>query len=272
MNSRIHQKKKTLNDPNKIDLRNEIQAKYGDHPVPWFKWVFNFLDIPKSGRLLELGCGSGALWRENQKRIPESSALYLSDLSPEIVQQSKNNLSGLHSKPYFLDINSQSLPFNEETFDAVLAIGLLDLVPNLHNALSESWRVLRPSGLLFASAGGKGHLQEMTELLRPYLSDDPKKVLGGNEEYFGLENGERILSSYFEEVIRHDYLASMSFTSLQPILNYVLSEQAVLWSLPVNKMGPFVQQLKRDLARRGEIRVTIQKGLFIAKKKVANLE
>ncbi len=261
-------KNKAFEDTNKLDLRNEIQETFGQHPTPWFSWVFDALDLSPQSHLLELGCGSGMFWLENAERVPHGWNITLSDLMTGMVKDARNHMIAVGPHFQYLVLNSQSLPFPNERYDAVLAIGLLDLVPNLDQMLSEAWRVLRPSGQLIASAGGKGHLQELEALLRPFLPAKQVRQLGGDESHFGLENGERLLSPYFEEVVRRDYNDQMVFTELQPILDYVLSEQAVVWSMPLDRLGKFVQQIKKKLAEQGEIGVTIRKGVFIARKKV----
>ena len=264
-----HLKDSSYSDPNKLNLRNEIQEEYGNHPVPWFEWVFNLLDLTESSRILELGCGTGTLWQENNARVPSGWEIAMSDSALSMVQVSRANLLPLRRGWSFTSLDGQVLPFRDESFDAVLAVGLLDQVSDLNQALGEAWRVLRPSGQLIATAGGKGHLQEFENMLRPFIPVDIAHKIGGNEEHFGLENGERLLSPFFEEVVRHDYRDRMTFTHLQPILDYVLSEQEIVWSIPLDKLGLFVNRIKSDLQRRGEIEVTVRKGMFIARKKVA---
>lgn len=262
------QEKSTFHDSNKIDLRNEIQAAYGSHPVPWFNWVFEAMDLPSQSRILEIGCGSGAFWQENQERIPADWRLTLTDPVTGIIQDARTRLADLENKARFLAADCQALPYPGDHFDAVLAIGVLDLLPNLDQALAEIWRVLGPSGMFLATAGGKGHLEELEARLKPFIPDDQAELLGGDESRFGLENGTQRLSTYFEEVTRRDFSDRMVFTQLQPILDYILSDEAIVWSMPLDRLGKFVHRLKRELEQNHEIGVSIRKGLFVARKKV----
>jgi hypothetical protein len=68
-------------------------------------------------------------------------------------------------------------------------------------------------------------------------------------------------------VTRLDFRDQMTFTDLQPILSYVLSEPVVLQSLTLSRLTQLTQALKDELARRGEINITVRKGLFIARPK-----
>jgi ubiquinone/menaquinone biosynthesis C-methylase UbiE len=156
-------------DSSTLDLRNEIQEKYRSQSLSWSEWVYASLElltshpIPDDARLLELGAGTGTFWQHNAGQLPPRWKLCLTDQSMEMVRQARANLSAFPRSLRFLNVDSQALPFPKERFDMVLAIGLLDLVPDLERALQEAWRVLLPPGQFIATAGGKGHLHELEQ-------------------------------------------------------------------------------------------------------------
>jgi len=256
-------------DTNKLDLRNEIQEEYSTHPVPWPEWVFQSLDLLEDSRVLELGSGTGSFWQHNTGRIPLRWKNIITDQSIDMVRQARSNLTSVRPTMRFLEVDSQALPLPAEHFDAILAIGLLDLVPDLNQALSEAWRVLLPYGQIIATAGGKGHLRELEDLLRPFLPEDVVQQLGGQENRFGLENGEERLSPYFEKITRHDYNDRLVFTELSPVLDYILSEQEIVWAMPLSHLGKLVHHVKLALARSGQLTVTVRKGIFVGQKKLS---
>ena len=261
-------KQSFFKDTHKIDLRNEIQQKLGSQPVAWFPWLFQILDLPGQCRVLELGCGTGSFWKENREKVRPGWNVLLSDLEPEMVRRAHSDLTEMKNPMQFLTVDSQTLPFPDESFDAVIAIGVLDLVPDLQQTLGEIRRVLRSSGVFLTTAGGKGHLQELEGMLQPFLPAGQAELLGGREDRFGLENGARLLSPYFQEVARHDYNDRLAFPSMQIVLDYVLSEQAVIWHMTLNKLAGFVQRIKKVLAQDGMVHVTVRKGAFLARKKI----
>lgn len=55
----------------------------------------------------------------------------------------------------FKIVNAESIPFEEESFDVVIANHMLYHVPNINKALKEINRVLKSEGILFASTVGK---------------------------------------------------------------------------------------------------------------------
>lgn len=247
-----------------LDRRNAIQESFGSRAKPWFRWVFEQLDLSETAAVLELGCGSGALWLENQPRLSPGWQLTLSDLSPGMLRDARKSLKGLKPAPVFAVLDAQSLPFEDKQFDAVLAVGLLDHLADVPRAAREIWRALRPGGKLLASAGGSGHLRELRKRLRPFLPKQKSENLGGAAERFGLENGEAILNRIFQQVARHDYFDRLVFEEAQPVIDYVLSEQAIQTALDPERLSGFVNRIKRELIERGKIQVSVEKGLFVA--------
>ena len=275
MSSKTNQKQQVqeqYGDANKLDLRNEIQEKFRTRGKPWFRWVFDHLNLPDNCRILELGGGSGTLWEENRERIPPGWQITVTDLSRGILRAARERVGDSLPARHFITLDGQHLPFPAGQFDCVLAIGVLDAVPDLKQALSEVWQVLRPSGVFVASAGGPAHLVELRRLLRPFLPAEKVESLGGDDAHFGLQNGARHLESQFEEVARHNYSDMLVFETLQPILDYVLSEQSLVWDVPLDKLSKFVHHVKDVMQSEGQIRVTVQKGIFIARKKGQRIE
>jgi len=65
----------------RLDARIHLHAKYSTNPQGFHAWVFEHLHLSPTCRcrVLEVGCGSGRLWQENQHRIPAGWDLTLSD-------------------------------------------------------------------------------------------------------------------------------------------------------------------------------------------------
>jgi ubiquinone/menaquinone biosynthesis C-methylase UbiE len=253
---------------NKLDLRNEIQAVYARSGLPWFAWVFGALDLPPRCRILELGGGTGSLWAENAPSIPKGWQVVISDPALPMTRGARERLRAakLPIRPRYAAIDAAHLPFPDSSFDAVLAVGVFDLVPDLFQALRETARVLAPSGQLIATAGGQGHLGELETLLRPLVPAQTAEMIGGVESRFGMENGASLLAPFFDEVRQQPYRDQLAFPEPQPVLDYILSEQAIAWSLTVQQVGEVVARVRQSIRKRGAFTVTLHKGIFIARK------
>jgi NADH dehydrogenase [ubiquinone] 1 alpha subcomplex assembly factor 5 len=67
----------------------------------------------------------------------------------------------------FVQCEEDMLPFADDSFDAVFAIGTLDSVNDLPGALALIRRALRPGGILLAGFLGVGSLARLKEIVMP---------------------------------------------------------------------------------------------------------
>jgi len=90
-------------------------------------------------RLLDGGCGSGALLAE----LAQRGRAFGADISASALDLTRGR--GL---PNLVQADLQRLPFSPEAFDAVLLCDVLEHVADDRQAVREAGRVLRPGGLL----------------------------------------------------------------------------------------------------------------------------
>jgi ubiquinone/menaquinone biosynthesis C-methylase UbiE len=250
-------------DPSNLDKRASIHQRFSTNPYGWFNWVFDALSkLPDNARILELGSGPGYLWKECVQRIPSGWIITLSDFSPGMVDAAWRNLvvSGRNFK--FEQIDAQSIPHPDETFDAVIANHMLYHVPDRKKALSEIKRVLKPNGCLFAATNGERTFQEISELLsRATNKNDLPRFI----QPFMLENGSSQLQEFFAKVELSRYEDNLRVTEVEPILAYIRSGiRAVIFSEA--ELTKIEQELTAKLARDGEIFITKDAGMFLTQK------
>ena len=114
----------------------------------------------------------------------------------------------------------ESLPFDEGAFDVVFAHFMLYHAEDVSAAVHEISRVLVPNGLLMAATNGVGHMGELRELARPVIPEFAGRPL---YESFGLENGESVLGTAFDDVQLIRRPDSLVVTERQPLIDYLLS-------------------------------------------------
>ena len=99
------------------------------------------------GRLLEVGCGPGIM-------LPDLLAMGFEvhgiDVSAEMIRRAEQRMSGhpLGKRCRLAVGDVERLECGEGSFDAVLAMGVLEYLPRYDVALHEMVRVLRPGGCL----------------------------------------------------------------------------------------------------------------------------
>lgn len=246
-----------------MDVRVAIHQRFSTNLYGWFKWVFDrLLTLPENARILELGCGHANLWKENADRIPASWNITLSDLSPGMVDAAWRNLVVTGHPFKFEEIDAQSIPYEAETFDAIIANHMLYHLPDRAKGLNEIKRVLKPGGRLFAATVGEQHLKEMNNWMSR-VSEDRLSAI--SQLPFQLETGMDELQHYFTTVSVERYSDNLEVTKIEPIVVYIrsgFSSEDILES----EFAKLQQELKSELAQKGKIFITKDAGLFLAVK------
>lgn len=106
--------------------------------------------VPKKNMFLDIGCGDG----QGAKLLHEEGYTVIgADISLEMIEKAKEkwgNQDGLS----FIQADLVSLPFENQTLDAVMAINSLEWIEIPQLALKEIHRILKPSGYLCAGILG----------------------------------------------------------------------------------------------------------------------
>ncbi len=249
-----------------LDIRNDILEQYRSlHSQGWYEWLWQRLTLPPHCTILDLGCGPADLWVKNRWRLLPGWRIVLADFSMGMVHEARERLELCSPEPaaafHFVASDSLALPFPPQSWDAVIALGLLDHVADPQQALREIQRVLKPGGQFYASAGGRSHLQEIETLVAPFL---PNVHFGGDPHRFGLDNGAELLAPYFPQVNLQRYQDVLIFSEPEPLLAFVLSEAEVKAQFTADTRQAWQTFTEQQLAQ-GDIRVTTEKGVFMAK-------
>lgn len=102
------------------------------------------LDLPRGARVLEVGCGTGAISRMVASVAGEVVG---TDPSPGLVARAEKLAAGIGNLR-FEPADGRRLPFPDASFDAAVLHRVLSHVPGPELALAEVHRVLRPGGRL----------------------------------------------------------------------------------------------------------------------------
>ena len=250
-------------DSSNLDARVEIHKRFSTNPYGWFNWVFDtLLKLPANAKILELGSGPAYLWKECANRIPTGWDIALSDLSSGMVDAAWRNLVVTGRNFKFKELDAQSIPFEDETFDAVIANFMLYHVPDRPKAIAEIKRVLKPGGHLIAATVGDHHLQEMMEILRKvHIS----KTWESYANPFTLESGLEQLKPFFPNVTMSRYEDNLHVTEIEPMMAYVRSSLRAA-DLSEDELAKVSVDLENDLKEKGKIFITKDSGLFEAVK------
>lgn len=197
-----------------------LHKRFSTNPQGWFNWVFDQLSsLPANANILEIGCGTGELWKECADRLPEGWALTLTDLSDGMLDAAWRNLLVIKRGIKFEKMDTQSIPHADKTFDAVIANHMLYHVPDRKKALMEIWRVLKDDGVLFASTLGENYMHEMWDVLER-IGNVKRHVV---TSAFNFENGQAQLQEFFPRVELANYPDSLRVTDVDAMMAYIRS-------------------------------------------------
>jgi ubiquinone/menaquinone biosynthesis C-methylase UbiE len=247
----------------KLNARIALHERFSTNPQGWFAWLWDILsELPAEAKVLELGCGSGALWSACPERIPGGWRITLSDFSAGMLDAAWRNLVTLGRGFKFEQIDAQSIPYLDETFDIVIANAMLYHVPDRPKALAEIQRVMRHNGHLIAATNGESHLKEIKDWFgRLDLALDIAIPLNP----FTLENGLSQLQPFFRNIQTLRYKDSLRITELLPLMIYLKSTATYSDNLE-SDFSKLEWALAVELQAKGGIEIAKDFGLFWARK------
>lgn len=201
--------------PRNLNTRISIHEKYSTNQQPFGDWIVSHYDLRPGMKILELGCGTGDMWK-NRLPLPESTELLLTDFSAGMLEAAKQNIQA--ENVAFRQVDIQEIPFPDASFDIVIANMMLYHIPDLHKGLSEVRRVLKEGGTFYcATYGIHGIMEYITGLLKG------QNVSGSIGTTFTLQNGARTLSQHFDCVQRLDREDGLAITDIGDFADYIYS-------------------------------------------------
>jgi ubiquinone/menaquinone biosynthesis C-methylase UbiE len=254
-------------DSGNLDARIRLHERFSTNHYGWFHWVFDQFNLPPKAKILELGCGSGALWMVNYARIPLEWHINLSDFSSGMVKECQVKLNHISNQFSFVTSNAMDIPYPENSFDSVIANHMLYHVPNRQKALCEITRVLKPEGHLYAATNGENHLRELDMLCEKYSQATEKGLFGGKPSgYFSLENGAAQLAPWFTLLETRYYPDALKVTETEPLMSYIHSMIPGGGNL-VDRLqnSRLYQSIEEQIQQQGYVYIQKSSGLFIGR-------
>ena len=209
MKPSTHAASQYLETTENLTARMAIHA-YSTNPKSWFTWLGERL--PVVGDILEVGAGTGELWRH----VGHSAAqLTLVDFSPAMCARLQE-ISGAIVE----QVDAASLPFEAASFDSLIANHMLYHV-DPDAALKEFSRVLKPGGRLLVSLNGHDHLPELKAIGQSIGRNDVLSSESLND--VTAETGPGYLKQYFTDVVVEEYPGDLDIPTVKPVMDYILT-------------------------------------------------
>jgi ubiquinone/menaquinone biosynthesis C-methylase UbiE len=113
---------------------------------PYAEDLAGRLQVDASGSVLELACGTGILTRVLRDGLPATARLVATDLNEPMFRNAAQKFRPGEMVEW-QQADASSLPFNDESFDAVVCQFGIMFVPDKALCAREARRVLKPGGV-----------------------------------------------------------------------------------------------------------------------------
>ena len=250
-------------DPSRLAQRAGLHARYSTADVGWFPWVVGQFGLVDGSTVLEAGCGAGWMWADPDVTVPSGVELTVTDLSPGMVDEATARIvaTGRFDRVHGQVADVMALPFDDHSFDRVVADHMLYHAPDPAGAVAELARVARADGTVIAATNGRRHMAQLRDIEAEIFGAD---VLDDTVQAFGAETGFPILRDRFRDVRWLAFDDELRCTEPADVLAYVRS-------LPPGEHASADQldELRRAIDARvaaggGTFTITKDTGCFVA--------
>lgn len=129
--------------------------------------------VRAGARVLDVACGTGFVARTAAARVGERGRVVGTDANSAMLAVAASVSRSGEAPIEWREAPAERQPFDEGGFDHVFCQQGLQFVPDLHAALTECARVLRPDGMLAATVwaplAGSPYMLALSEALRDLL-------------------------------------------------------------------------------------------------------
>jgi SAM-dependent methyltransferase len=201
-------------DSRKLAARGRLNREYTIAETGWFPWVARQLPLRPGDRVLDIGCGPAWFWASVINDIPENLDLTLADQSSGMIEEALARCTPLpFGSVTGRQADAAALPFEDGSFDAVIAMHMLYHLPDPEAGIAEMFRVLKPGGFLAVTTNGMGNMRGIYELTAVFGSEpfDPGAAV------FGYDRAEALIRAWFGNLAFSQHPARMRITEPEDV-------------------------------------------------------
>ena len=257
---------------------NHFQSLLHNAGQDWYVTIYKSLGLKENGKVLDLGCGYGKLWRNNWGEIPAGVTVEGYDLHgswaedfAEYAKQHEGTLAeGTRIEVYFEDIEAENAWEGIErktgqhgSYDLVIAHYLLDFIRDSESFLSQVANVLAPTGMCSVNGASvsreHGFWQDVFERLRLTTDFLRDREMHARKEYTEFRE---LLSKYFSKVEKVTLESLMRYTDANEVSaylrerypeakKYLTEQEAVLkeyFTMEIKEKGAFLIPKSTDFS------------------------
>ncbi|MBQ9815333.1 MAG: class I SAM-dependent methyltransferase [Lachnospiraceae bacterium] len=242
---------------NGLNTRIAFHDMYSTNKYGYGNWILSNYEISEGAKVLEVGCGTAKMWVGHDDLIAKCELLTLTDMSEGMLSTARENIGERKNVAYAL-ADIQDIPFEDDSFDAVIANSMLYHVPNIECGIREVRRVLRNKGVFYCATYGENNF---TDVLADWFELDGESFRPNHN--FTMQNGEQKLKEVFTNVEANFYEDSLHITNIEDLTDYLrslVSLKAII-DLPSDR----IHEILMRHSCNGTIELPKEYGMFVCR-------
>lgn len=233
---------KTNQIDHQLNYFNKEFSQYEDYnPANWqqsyFKRISKHLRFKKGQKYLDIGCGGMAYLPIEAAKMGVRA--FGVDLSPQAVSNANEfaEKQGVEKLTQFKTGNAEKLPFQNNSFDTVSSIAVLEHLVNHEKAIKEIYRILKKGGRAYITVPNAYLFMPLYTWL-PYLIHD-KRI--GHLRHYSAKSLRKLFEAngFTTKIVLY---SGHNIKFLQLILCRIFRNETLWWKLEerdVKSKSPF---------------------------------
>lgn len=156
-----------------FEFDGERYKKASKHQKEWGNSLISELSLKGNEKILDLGCGDGALTAQLSSLVPDGTVLGI-DASVGMIDTAKKLVSGNLA---FTQMDINAINFRNE-FDVIFSNAALHWVKDHHSLMKNAFAALKPCGLILWDFAGDGNCSNFFAVIQEVIKENRYK------EYF----------------------------------------------------------------------------------------
>jgi ubiquinone/menaquinone biosynthesis C-methylase UbiE len=116
------------------------------------RFIINSIDLPKANTIMDVGAEAGRFSQLSKAASTETISLDINSYGLKRLKLKTKNINAIRA-------DARKTPIEDQTFDVIFMIEVLDYIPELDEALAECHRTLKPNASLILSFGNNSSLK-----------------------------------------------------------------------------------------------------------------
>ena len=242
---------------NGLNTRIAFHDMYSTNKYGYGNWILSNYEISEGAKVLEVGCGTANIWVGHDDLIAKCELLTLTDMSEGMLSTARENIGERKNVAYAL-ADIQDIPFEDDSFDAVIANSMLYHVPNIECGIREVRRVLRNEGVFYCATYGENNF---TDVLADWFELDGESFRPNHN--FTMQNGEQKLKEVFTNVEANFYEDSLHITNIEDLTDYLRS--LVSFKAIIDLPSDRIHEILMRHSCNGTIELPKEYGMFVCR-------